>query len=218
MDPITGISLTPFPAGVDSTLLGTAGNDTITGDTGNDRVFGRAGNDILAGGSGNDTIFGGRGNDTLLGGDGNDSLVGDRNNDLLVGGNGDDQLIGVSLSATTFGQGEVDTLTGGEGADIFFLGDSTRAYYDSGTGGLGLADYALITDFSLTTDFIQLIPRVAYLVGALSGTAPTGFPTGAVIFINRDGVPGISANDEVVAVLPGFTSADAAAITSRFLF
>jgi Ca2+-binding RTX toxin-like protein len=220
MDPITGISLTPFPAGVDATLLGTVGNDTIAGDTGNDRIFGRAGTDILAGGTGNDTLFGGRGNDTLLGGDGNDSLVGDRDNDVLNGGSGDDTIIGVSLSFTNFGANEIDTLTGGAGNDVFILGDSQKTYYDDGTGGLGFTDYALITDFNPAQDRIQLLRSATYLVGALpSGiTAPSNFPTGAILFLDNDGVSGISANDEVIAVFQGLTAADATAITSRFLF
>ncbi|WP_448572356.1 hypothetical protein [Trichothermofontia sp.] len=41
------------------------------------------------------------------------------------------------------GQNEIDTLTGGVGADVFVLGDRFRAD-DASTG---LADYALITDF-----------------------------------------------------------------------
>jgi Ca2+-binding RTX toxin-like protein len=220
MDPITGISLTPFPAGVDSTLLGTAGNDTLTGDSGNDSIYGRVGNDLISGGSANDSLFGGRGNDTIIGAEGNDFLYGDRDNDLLLAGNGNDSLAGVSLTFTNFGLNEIDTLTGGAGNDLFILGDTQRAFYDDGTGGLGLADYALITDFSLTSDNIQLRRGLTYQVGALAFpnfTLPTGFPSGAVLFIDNDGVAGISANDEVIGVFQGLAVGDSAAIASRFV-
>jgi hypothetical protein len=221
MDPIIGLNLTPFPAGENATLAGGAGNDTITGDTGNDLLYGRAGNDQMSGGSGNDTLFGGQGNDTLLGRDGNDVLIGDRGNDLLLGGEGNDTLTGASPTSTNFGLGEIDTLTGGAGSDLFILGNSTRTYYDDGTGGLGLADFALITDFSLTADNIQLRQGLSYLVGAFAFpqvTVPSNFPTGAFLYIDNDGVPGISVNDEVIAVFSGLTANDATAIAARFSF
>ncbi|MDX1976343.1 MAG: calcium-binding protein [Pseudanabaenaceae cyanobacterium bins.68] len=241
MEPIAGINLTPFPAGQNAVLFGNAGNDTITGDTGNDLLFGRAGADRLAGGSGNDTVSGGRGSDTILGADGNDSLIGDRDNDLLNGGNGNDTLTGVSLTFTresgaeTAGNGEIDTLTGGAGADLFvlaariptFVSTSTGvtrpeleySFYNDNTGGLGLNDYALITDFNLAQDNIQLLRSATYLVGALpSGiTAPSNFPTGAILFLDNDGVAGITANDEVIAVFQGLGVGDSAAIAARFI-
>lgn len=216
MEPIPGINLTPFPAGQNATLFGNAGNDTITGDTGNDLLFGRAGNDRMAGGSGNDSLLGGRGNDTLLGGAGNDFLAGDRDNDLVEGGDGDDTLVGVSLSFTNFGTGEIDTLTGGAGADLFILGNAQRVFYDDQSGGLGLTDYALITDFNPAQDRIQLRAGLTYQLGALPTAAPTNFPGGLVLFVDNDGVAGISPNDEVIAVLSGLTTANIAAVTSRF--
>lgn len=72
-----------------------------------------------------------------------------------MGGNGDDFLTG-----TTFrnkGVGEVDTLTGGQDADIFVLGDSQVIYYDDGNSyTTGENDYALIADFTLGVDKIKL--------------------------------------------------------------
>jgi Ca2+-binding RTX toxin-like protein len=221
MEPIAGTNLTPFPAGVDSSLFGTAGNDTITGDSGNDSLFGRAGNDLISGGTANDTVLGGRGNDTILGADGNDFLIGDRDNDLVSGGNGNDTLLGISSTFTNFGSNEIDSLTGGAGNDLFILGDSQRAYYDDGTGGLGLGDYALITDFNLTNDNIQLRRGLSYQVGGLAFpnlTLPTGFPSGAALFLDNDGVAGITGNDEVIAVFAGLGVDNGAAIAARFVF
>ncbi|MDA0867130.1 MAG: hypothetical protein O2890_12080, partial [Cyanobacteria bacterium] len=81
------------------------------------------------------------GHDTLIGGSGNDSLFGDGGNDIL---NGTDE--------TAKGYLEIDTLTGGAGADTFVLGDINQVYYGSG-GGL---DYAVITDFTIGLDQLQL--------------------------------------------------------------
>jgi hypothetical protein len=201
-------------------LYGLGGNDSIAGNTGNDLIGGNSGNDQLSGGDGNDTIYGGKGNDIASGNDGNDFLLGDLGNDSLVGGNGNDTLTGVSPNNPRFpGIGEVDTLTGGAGNDTFILGDRFRAYYDEGTGGLGLADYALITDFSVVDDTITLLRNpnntgATYVIGA----SPASLPTGAGLFIDNDGVAGLSANDELIAILAGFGAGDANAITARFNF
>jgi hypothetical protein len=201
-------------------LFGLGGNDTIAGRSGDDLIGGNRDNDSLSGEDGNDTLYGGRGNDILLGGNGNDLLFGDLGNDNLNGGTGNDTLIGASPNNPRFpGINEVDTLTGGAGSDLFVLGDTFRAYYDEGTGGLGLADYALIIDFSVADDTIQLIRNpnntgATYAIGA----SPSGLPSGAGIFIDNDGVAGLSANDELIAILQGFGAADANAISARFRF
>ncbi|MEO1621818.1 MAG: LamG-like jellyroll fold domain-containing protein, partial [Cyanobacteria bacterium J06632_3] len=81
------------------------------------------------------------GNDTLIGGSGTDTLYGEL---------GDDILNGTSVQAV--GAYEIDTLTGGRGADQFILGDSNQAYYQAN----GDFDYALIKDFSAAEDSLQL--------------------------------------------------------------
>lgn len=95
-----------------STIEGTPRIDSLSGDQplkpSDDFIDGLAGNDTLNGLFGNDKLLGGNGSDLLNGGDGNDELTG--------GGSG-------------FGVGEVDTLTGGIGTDIFILGDQGRTYY-----------------------------------------------------------------------------------------
>ena len=81
------------------------------------------------------------GNDYLVGGSGNDSLNGDEGDDIL---NGTDNI--------AVGLGEIDSLTGGGGADLFILGDANQAYY----GTQGNLDYAIIKDFNANVDTIQL--------------------------------------------------------------
>lgn len=183
------------------------GNNSILAGDGNDTIFGNQGNDSILGQGGDDRLNGGIDNDTLLGGDGNDTLFGDLGNDLLNGDAGDDLLTGVSITATTFGLGEIDRLTGGSGSDRFILGDSSRAYYNNGaTNNPGTGDYALITDFE-AVDQVQLFRGVNYLVGnALNGVG---------IFIDDDGMAGLSANDELIAVFTGVT--DFNALTGRFV-
>ena len=74
-------------AGV-TTLLGTAGNDSLDGSafTTALEMYGQAGNDTLYGSSGSDYLDGGLGDDILMGGMGADTLAGGDGNDLLMAG------------------------------------------------------------------------------------------------------------------------------------
>jgi Ca2+-binding RTX toxin-like protein len=108
-----------------------------------------------------DQIEGGIGSDILTGNAGNDLLTGNRGNDFLSGGDGDDRLVGVydsnnlnNLVLANFpGAGEVDTLTGGAGADTFVLGSRSQPFY-VGQGG---TDAAIITDFkSAEGDILEM--------------------------------------------------------------
>lgn len=78
----------------------------------------------------------------------------------VSGGVGNDRLTGVlatGTSAAAIGRGQIDTLTGGEGADVFVLGDARGMFYDDRTANnLGNADYARITDFQAGSDKLQL--------------------------------------------------------------
>lgn len=96
-----------------------------------------------------DFFRGGRGNDTLNGGNGDDRVEGWAGSDILLGGAGNDTLDGGF--GGFLGIGEIDTLTGGTGADDFIVGTRFDSYYVDGdpiTNGVN--DYALITDFSLS--------------------------------------------------------------------
>lgn len=129
-----------------------------TGNNLNNFVFGNSANNTLNGRAGDDTLDGNFGNDILNGGDGNDSLQGGPGNDILNGGSGNDILIGVYPgSLLPPGLGEIDTLTGGSGADTFVLGDAVNVFYDDNNSTTpGFGDYALITDFQSSQDRIQL--------------------------------------------------------------
>ncbi len=136
----------------------------------------------------------------LVGKSEGESIIGGWGNDSLVGGAGDDTLAGVSLSSIEkAGIDEIDTLAGGLGSDLFAIAASNRVYYNSDKPTtLGLSDYALITDFKLTEDAIQLAKELDYEVG----NAPTGIPTGAGIFLAD------SDRSELIAVLQSINPAD----------
>jgi hypothetical protein len=153
------------------TIAARGGNNPIFGLAGDDRLFGNVGNDTLDGGDGNDILNGGSDRDSLIGGNGNDLLFGDLGNDSLDGGTGNDILTGAGLIANSFGRGEIDLLTGGIGSDRFVIGDTNVSYYLSN----GNLDYALITDFNLLEDTIQL------KAGFTLASTGSGLPTGTAI-------------------------------------
>jgi len=76
--------------------------------------------------------FGDDGSDSLYGGDADDRLFGEAGNDRLEGGGGSDLLVG--------GLGSLDSLLGGTGTDVFYLGDLSGPVFD------GDADDDLIDD------------------------------------------------------------------------
>lgn len=124
----------------DDRLYGTTQSDLMRGYEGNDTLTGDFGNDNLYGGNGNDSLVGGFDNDFLYGESGNDILRGQQGSDYLNGGSGNDVLDGFWYNKG--GNGEKDTLRGGEGSDTFIIGD----WY--GKGYEGTRDWAVIEDFS----------------------------------------------------------------------
>jgi Ca2+-binding RTX toxin-like protein len=150
----------------DDTITGEDGNDSLSGDGGGDSLLGGNGIDTLAGGDNNDTLLGGVGEDILNGGNNQDRLLGEEGNDRLVGGTDNDSLEGGAGNDILFGfdprnlgvqLNEQDTLVGGVGKDLFILGDKNQVYYDDRNSQTeGSADYALIRDFNLAQDKIQL--------------------------------------------------------------
>jgi hypothetical protein len=207
-----------------NSLFGTNLNDTIQGLDGNDHLFGLNGDDsldggnnddYLDGGSGNDTLIGNVGNDHLFAGMGNDSLDGGSGKDLLNGGIGNDTLSGGSGedtlqgSSSTTAIGEVDVLTGGDGADTFVLGGYMGVLYDDQTMFMPyLTDYALITDFNPNQDVIQLAGQAS---NYLLKPAPAGLPTGTAIYLDKLNEP-----DELVAIVAGTATLDLNADYFRF--
>jgi Ca2+-binding RTX toxin-like protein len=184
-------------AGSDS-LLGGIGNDILDGGAGTDTMrggdgvdladFASAGLDISvdlttgrAKGDGTDLLFDienivtGEGDDSLTGSVSANNLDGGAGTDSLNGGAGNDTLAGCFYGANG-GQGEVDTLTGGAGADLFQLGWSGGCFYDDGSSSnTGRSDYALIKDFTVGTDRLQLDGVASnYYIGASGVTGVSG--------------------------------------------
>ncbi|MEH2447903.1 MAG: phytase [Nostoc sp.] len=138
------------------------GDDVITvvEASGSNNLFGAAGDDTLTviegsrqslfGGSGNDTLSSGGSNNHLYGGDGDDKLFSSVN-DSLFGGDGDDVLFA--------DQGGGDRLSGGAGADQFWIAnaslptskniitDFTTGIDKIGLGGVGVTQFSALTLF-----------------------------------------------------------------------
>ena len=170
-------------------FYGQNGNDTIYGGEGQDRLYGQTGNDLLDGKGGNDMLIGGNDLDTLFGGAGNDILYGDDGNDELTGTN-----------STAKGIGEIDILYGGAGSDTFILGNTANIFYDDGNPlNMGKTDYARIKDYNQAQDIIKLTNGKDYYLGG----SPGGIVSGTSIFIDNDGIGGLTSKDELIANLEG---------------
>ncbi len=158
---------------------------TITGSSGADflggthavfsAVFDSAGSEPEARG-GDDIMAGGDGNDGLLGYSGDDEISGDAGDDVLVGTtfNLFDPFGGDGGSNHTFDDNEQDMLTGGAGADQFWLGDAEGAYYvgDTDEDGIGSYGKATVKDFnSAEGDIIQLYGDSSLYEARANGTS-----------------------------------------------
>jgi hypothetical protein len=74
------------------------------------------------------------------------------------------------VGANSSVRGEIDTLTGGSGADLFVLGNSSGIFYNDGYNSQsGTTDYALITDFNSGQDRLQLKSGTYYFTAASGG-------------------------------------------------
>ncbi|MGI8644706.1 MAG: calcium-binding protein [Nocardioides sp.] len=107
-------------AGLNTTMVGTGGDDVLNGTPGRDVIAGLAGDDTIRGGGGDDVICAGFGTDRLAGDAGNDRLYGERNG-LRPSPDGPDNTVG-------------DILEGGPGNDLLDPGYDTTT--DKGGGFL----------------------------------------------------------------------------------
>jgi hypothetical protein len=125
-------------------------------------------------------------------------LIGTSGDDVLRGKTGTDTLVGTPAE----GRGEIDMLIGGGGTDTFILGDKIQAYYDDGLSfTLGLQDYALIVDFNIATDTIQLHGTASnYSLGALPADSPIA---GTGIYRTAD-----SSSPELIGIAMGIAVND----------
>ena len=129
----SGISLETSIMGSDGndTIIGSQGADTITGGLGSDAItanlgadtiHGNEGNDNINGGDGYDTITGDAGNDVLNGGLGNDNITGGDNEDTISAGGGNDVVSGLKGDDVLYGGAGNDTINGGDGTDSIYGG------------------------------------------------------------------------------------------------
>ncbi len=105
-----GFDVVDASNGVQVTVYGGTGDDTITGSPNSDTLSGGDGNDTISGGAGDDIITGGDEEDVLYGGDGDDTISGEADDDTLYGGAGLDDILG--------GSGD-DCAEGGTGLNDF---------------------------------------------------------------------------------------------------
>jgi glucose/arabinose dehydrogenase len=177
-------------------IIGGPSDDILNGLGGNDTLKGLQGDDSLLGGGGRDNLDGGLGNDTLKGEDGDDSLLGSGGNDELLGGAGNDRLIGGSVLNSA---GTVDRLTGNAGRDLFVLGNSQGQFYlDPNLSPGNLGGYAIITDFNVAEDRIQLKgPSNRYVLG----NPPLFELNGTAIYFDRNSSGGLDSGDDFMAVV-----------------
>jgi hypothetical protein len=209
----------------DDIVFGGDDNDRLFGGRGEDRIEGGDGDDKLYGGRDDDTLLGGDGADYLYGGKGDDSLAGGIGADTLIGGLGADtfvfgalsvveivdpveinvkqgnilpnRLVGSDGSDLLRGDGSDDTLTGGEGRDIFAYGSVHEAFgRETITDFTPGADGDILDFESLFRSHLQQDDPDP--LGTLTGNSATGAPA-VLAFTDQNGGTLIS----VVNVGPG---------------
>lgn len=105
-------------------------------------------------------------------------IWGTTSKDTLTGSANPDFITGVLPSGSTppsLGRGQVDSVAGRGGADIFLLGQfrdgSSRVFYDNGVlSSVGANDYLSITDFNRLVDKIQFVPGRYFTRNASANT------------------------------------------------
>ncbi|OYD88960.1 glycerophosphodiester phosphodiesterase [Nostoc sp. 'Peltigera membranacea cyanobiont' 213] len=144
---------------------GVASDTSVDGGNGDDQV-------TVVEGSGSNNLFGGAGADTLtvvegshqlsFGGSGNDTLKSNGSNNRLYGGSGDDKLF----------SNVNDSLSGGDGDDVLFAGQGGGDRLSGGTGAdqFWIANASLPTSKNIVTDFAIAIDKIG-----LGGVGVTQF-------------------------------------------
>lgn len=149
-------------SGAGDTLNGGAGDDTLVGAGGDSVLIAGGGNNHLIGGEGNDRLIGDSGNDTLEGGWGNDLLIAGGGENLLMGGAGDDTLVGAMLDADGKDTSGANFLNGGAGKDLLIAGQGDQLHGGEGADVFALGDWlagaepATILDYNAHQDQITL--------------------------------------------------------------
>jgi Ca2+-binding RTX toxin-like protein len=164
----------------DNTQISTAAELSINlfGNELGQALIGNNAANSLDGASGNDELFGAGGNDTLLGGLGDDLLTGGAGNDSLVGGAGEDAFILGFGSATGYNllsqpmtvlvTGGIDTIRGGDGADVLLLGGPIDQYtFELNNGNGEIRIKGPLGEEAIVSEVEYVIENVA--LGNLSG-------------------------------------------------
>ena len=124
--------------------------------------------------------------------------------ETVIGGGGNDRLTGALATGTSgasLGEGQIDLLIGGLGADTFVLGDSRGVFYDDRIAtNSGRSDYAIIQDFTKGVDKIQLLTGNYF-------TTVTGGNTSIYWDANANGrfETQLSSSDELIAIINNST-------------
>lgn len=122
--------------------------------------------------------------ENLSGTEAGEAIFGREGNDVINGLGGNDRLIGANVLADRPGAGEIDSLTGGAGADIFDLGNAETNFY-ADFPDTQIDDYAIIEDFEPGLDTIGVASSVN-LVSSDNFALQNGPITGGVgIAIDR---------------------------------
>jgi len=117
--------------------------------------------------------------------------------DFISGGEGNDTLTGCSIGSGR-GKGEIDILTGGTGTDIFILGSGGSLYSDGNRKKSGREDYALITDFSVSEDNLQLSGKAKNYFLQSSGVKGV---SGRGLYFDSNKNGDFDKTDELVAII-----------------
>ena len=137
--------------------------------------------------------------DSVTGGSRGEQLFGLKGSDTLDARGGNDKIFGC-FAERNGGRGEIDTMWGRAGRDTFVLGTQFGVLYDDGRRGRGLADYALVKDFTRNQDRLQLHgSRSDYFLGA----SPVRGVSGQGLFHDSNNNNRLDRNDELIAVLQG---------------
>lgn len=117
-------------AGLEATIVGTSGNDSLTGTEGIDVIAGLQGNDTIHGLGGDDIICAGKDDDVVYGGGGFDIIFGAQGNDIIYAANGSStatrsdgrgaRIFGGAGNDTIYGTNRWDRMQGGAGADRLY--------------------------------------------------------------------------------------------------
>lgn len=125
--------------GLDDSIDGDAGNDTLLGLFGADTINGGTGNDSIEGGYGDDLIDGGTGNDTVNAGAGSDTIL------LSNGYSGDSITAGEDTDGADRDVLDASGITN-DGVDVFLSGSESGNV----TSTEGTANFVQVEDFILT--------------------------------------------------------------------